>query len=117
MEIGVDIEEISRFEGKTLENDSTFLNKIFTENELDYCFSKSLPAQHLAARFCAKEAAIKALNNLTGKIVPHSKIEVINKTDGSPCLNLIDEKNINIKVSLSHTKIQAIAFVVAEMKV
>ena len=54
-QVGVDIEEISRFENKTLENDSHFLYKIYTQNELDYCFSNAQPARHLAARFCAKE--------------------------------------------------------------
>ena len=38
MFIGVDIEDISRFENKTLDNDSRFLLRIFTQNELDYCF-------------------------------------------------------------------------------
>ena len=40
MKIGCDIEENSRFEGKTLENDEKFLKRIFSEAELSYCFSK-----------------------------------------------------------------------------
>ena len=41
--LGIDIEEISRFQNKP--KDSTFLKKIFTKNELEYCFKKKDPAQ------------------------------------------------------------------------
>ena len=41
--IGVDIEDISRFLSKTLENDSKFLYRIFTQNEIDYCFQAKNP--------------------------------------------------------------------------
>ena len=54
-------------DNKTIENDFHFLNKIYTENELDYCFSNAQPARHLAARFCAKEAVVKALSNILNK--------------------------------------------------
>ena len=113
MEIGVDIEEISRFEGKTMGTDSHFLNKIFTPRELDYCFSQGVPAQHLAARFCAKEAVIKALNNIIDEIIPCNGIEVLNRKDGSPYINLLKPIiDVDIKISLSHTKNEAIAFAV-----
>ena len=76
---GLDIEEIERF--KKYENDinSKFLNRIFTKNELDYCFSKKNPAQHLTARFCAKEASIKAIFSLENKKLFFKQIEIINK--------------------------------------
>ena len=51
--IGTDIEENSRFEGKTLENSKNFLERIYTKKELEYCFSCVNSAQHLCARFCA----------------------------------------------------------------
>ena len=40
MGIGIDIENISRFEKLKLSKNDRFLNKIFTKVELDYCFSK-----------------------------------------------------------------------------
>ena len=40
LNIGVDIEDNSRFENKTLKKDEKFLRKIFTQNELDYCYQK-----------------------------------------------------------------------------
>lgn len=77
IEIGVNIEDISRFEGYSLEYDFDFLNSIFSPNELDYCFSQSKPAKHLT-RFCAKEAFFKAVSgfNMDFKF---NEIKVLNK--------------------------------------
>ena len=114
--IGVDIEDISRFKSKTLENDSKFLYKIFTQNELDYCFKNSNPAPHLAARYCAKEATVKALSNMGSKTIGYSKIEISKNENNSVYINiLIDElKNYKYSLSISHEKEKAIAFVVIE---
>ena len=113
---GVDIEDISRFEGKTLENDSKFLLRIFTQNELDYCFKNANPAPHLTARYCAKEATVKALSNLYKGTIGYSKIEILKNENGSVYINiLIDElKKYNYSLSISHEKEKAIAFVVVE---
>lgn len=115
MQTGVDIEDISRFKGKTLENDARFLNRVYTQNELEYCFSKKLPEKHLAARFCAKEAVIKALSNILNKKLSYSQIEILNTPNGAPYVNLLDEKkDIKISLSLSHDRDKAIAFVIAQ---
>ena len=63
-EIDVDIEKIERFKNKTLENDAHFLKTIFTDTELEYSFSDGHHAQHLCARFCAKEATIKSMKTI-----------------------------------------------------
>lgn len=114
MNIGCDIEDISRFENKTLEKDSKFLNRIFTKNELDYCFKNKNYAAHLTARYCAKEAVVKALSAIYPKIIPYSKIEILKFDNGAPYVNiLIDElKNYNFSLTISHEKEKAIAFVV-----
>ena len=114
--IGVDIEDISRFKDKTLENDSKFLSRIFTQEELDYCFKNSNPAPHLTARFCAKEAVVKALSNLYNDTIGYSKIEILKNKNGSVYINiLIDElKKYNYSLSISHEKEKAVAFVVIE---
>lgn len=49
--IGVDIEPSLRFRDLDRKESGNFLTKIFTEKEMNYCFSKKAPAQHLAARF------------------------------------------------------------------
>lgn len=105
--IGVDIEKIERFKS-VKEN---LLKRIFTEGEIAFCFKSANPAQHLTARFCAKEAAFKAL---PFKEIAFKNIEVISAADGNPSLIIHDEraKDLDIKLSLSHTLDTAIAFVV-----
>lgn len=113
--IGVDIESISRFEKKTLERDFDFLASIFTEKELKYCFSRSRPAKHLAVRYCAKEAAIKALGQRLCNPIVYSQIEIENLPNGEPHIRIInadsDADNIRLQVSMAHEKEKAIAFV------
>ena len=114
--VGVDIGDISRFKNKTLENDLNFLKRIFTSKELEYCFKNANPAPHLAARYCAKEAVVKALSNLYNKTIGYSNIEILKNENGSVCVNmLIDElKKYNYSLSISHEKDKAIAFVMIE---
>lgn len=109
--IGVDIESVSRFKGLDRKKDKNFLDKIFTEKEMDYCFSKKEPSQYLSVRFAAKEAIIKAINSLKGKASILDKIEIGNDMNGIPLVNL---KGYNIKISLSHCEDKAIAFVIVE---
>ena len=110
--VGVDIEEISRFEefGK----DNPFLDKIYTEKEKEYCFSKKKPAQHLAVRFAGKEAVIKALNSLEYSFSNFKKIEISNSKNGVPKVKINQQgfEEMKIAISLSHCKDKAIAFAV-----
>jgi len=104
--IGVDIEKVSRFSRKKFEKNIKFYQKIFSKDEINYCLSKANPYPHFTTRFCAKEAAIKALKNRELKL---SDIEIIMK-NGTPYLQLpIKRKSL---VSLSHTNEFAIAVVV-----
>lgn len=104
--MGIDIEDISRFSDKKYKKNKLFYHKIFTKDEIKYCLNKSNPYPHFAVRFCAKEAAIKALN---GKITELKKIEVKMK-NSKPTLRLPGGKR-GI-VSISHTKRYAIAIVI-----
>lgn len=99
MKIGIDMEEISRFEGK----DDAFLKRIFSAEEIEYCLSKSRPAEHFCARFCAKEALVKALSD---KSLKYNKIVIVNDENGKPHMKYKDHK---IEVSLSHCKDYACA--------
>ena len=109
--IGTDIEEIERFKDKSRENDFHFLNKIFTEKELDYCFKDKQSAQHLCVRFCAKEAVVKALSEFNITDVYYSDIEILNHENGSPYCKIAKYPDIKIKLSLSHSKTYAVATV------
>ena len=103
--IGTDIEEISRFEKNKYNKKKSFYEKIFSQNEIEYCLSKLTPYPHFTARFCAKEAAIKALKD--PKILL-SDIEIRMK-NSVPVLSLPNGKTG--MVSIAHTKNYAIAFV------
>ncbi len=109
--LGIDIEDISRFENKDLAKDKKFLEKIFTPSELDYCYSFKNYAEHLCARFCVKEAVIKVL---AYKGIKHSKlnnIEVYKGELGEPYVRLLncEYSNITIDISIAHEKTKAIA--------
>lgn len=107
--IGTDIEEVERFNNKTKDNNERFLNRIFTKNELDYCFSKKNFAQHLCARFCAKEAVYKALSELDIKDVYLKDIEILKKDNFIPFAKIEKYPNLKIRLSLSHTRKYACA--------
>ena len=110
--IGTDIEEVSRFACKTLENDYKFLSRIFTSNELDYCYKNINPETHLCARFCAKEAVIKALSGLNISDVYYKDIEISKFENGRPYVILEKYPNLDIKTSISHCKKYATATVI-----
>ena len=112
--IGVDIESISRFSNVKSMNDK-FLNTFMTEREIDYCFSKESPFPHIAARFAGKEAIIKALSGLSVRNVSFKDIEVTNDKHGTPSASIRFRRklNIQIKLSLTHSEDNAIAFAIA----
>ncbi len=112
---GVDIIEIDRVKESIEQLGDKFLNRVFTDKEIEYCESKKKQKyQHYAARFAAKEAAFKAVS---GKIddkysVCWKDFEVTNDEQGRPNIKLvgIDEKSIeNIDISISHCKKYAVA--------
>lgn len=112
---GVDIIEIDRIKESIEQLGDKFLNRVFTDKEIEYCESrKNQKYQHYAARFAAKEAAFKAVS---GQIddkynVCWKDFEVTNDEQGRPSIKLvgIDEKSIeNIDISISHCKKYAVA--------
>jgi len=114
---GIDIIEVNRIQESIETLGETFLNKVFTEKEIEYCESKKMQKyQSYAARFAAKEAVFKALSkDLNGRNeITWKNIEVLNEESGRPIVNLIDIKQeiISIDISLSHVKETAIASVV-----
>ena len=105
MNIGIDIEEISRFTKIKYKEHQNFYEKIFSLNEINYCLQKADPYPHFAVRFCAKEAAIKALGD---KKIGLKDVEVVMK-NRKPSLKILGEQKA--QVSLSHSQHTAIAIV------
>jgi len=58
--VGIDLLEIDRME-RALERHPRLAERVFTADEREYAARKGRPARHLAARFAAKEAVVKAL--------------------------------------------------------
>ena len=116
---GTDIIETDRI--KDAIKSDTFIKKIFTEKEIDYCESKKDPAriQSYAARFAAKEAIFKAISKVLHLDygIEWTSIEILKEETGRPYVNLkIENKkkqNLKIDVSLSHIKDYAVATAVA----
>jgi holo-[acyl-carrier protein] synthase len=110
MDIGIDIEEVKRFI-KYVKNKES-LNRVFTEEEMLYSFSRKKAAQHLAARFAAKEAVWKALSTKNKKLVT-TDISVKNAKNGKPLIYIKNKKYKMVNVSLSHTSKYVVAVAIA----
>ena len=85
--IGIDIEEVARVGDLVTRYGERFITRIFTDDEADYCLRRRVPAQHLAARFSAKEAAMKALGTGRARGVLWRDVEVVRR-GGPPQLAL-----------------------------
>lgn len=100
--IGIDIEEIKRFQKRPHSKYRSLYAKIFSKNEIAYCLKSPHPAASFAARFAAKEACVKAAG---GTVRAMGEIEILMR-QGRPVGMLKKKKFL---VSLSHTKTHAIA--------
>lgn len=115
---GTDIIEIERIKKAIETNENRFLNQVYTKNEILYCEErKNAKFQHYAARFAAKEATFKVLNQfMENKYdISWKNIEITNNKSGKPQVNLINCVFKMIKsfdISISHCKEYAVANVV-----
>jgi len=103
--IGIDLVEIKRLKSAIDKWGDDFLNRVFTKHEIEYSMDKRFPYQHLAARFAAKEAIMKAFG--TGQ-VSFKDIEIINDKFGKPSCKIHNKKN-KVYLSITHTDKYAVA--------
>jgi holo-[acyl-carrier protein] synthase len=103
--VGLDLLEIERLE-RALARRPALAKRLFTDRERAYAASRGRPGQHLAARFCAKEAVAKALGLEAWSF---TDVEVISG-DGPPEIQLhgaVAERarqlGVQVRVSLTHT--------------
>lgn len=115
--LGVDLIEVERIE-RALERRPSLRERLFTDRELEACAARARPGRHLAARFAAKEAALKALG-IGG--LRMREVEVIGGVDRPPSLDLhggvaaeAARQGVRLEVSLSHSRELATAIVIAE---
>jgi holo-[acyl-carrier protein] synthase len=128
--MGVDLVSLSTFEALVAERGSRFVEATFTAGERRYAERDALgpAAQHLAARYAAKEAALKALDHAAGALgipppaVPLPTIEVVRDGRGRPALALHDQAAALAEqtgadralLTISHDGDTAVAVVVLE---
>lgn len=85
--LGIDATDIPRIAAAVERYGERFLRRVFTEAEIAYCTRRRNPAPHLAGRFAAKEAAMKALGTGHSRGVLWKDIEVF-RAGGPPQLRL-----------------------------
>jgi holo-[acyl-carrier protein] synthase len=120
--IGIDIIEVARIR-EVLLRTPRFGERVFTPAERDYCDGRgAVAAQHYAARFAAKEAALKALQTGWRGGISWQDVEIASRDSGAPYLilhgpvkALFDSSGATAAhLSMSHTSEHAIAQVVLE---
>jgi holo-[acyl-carrier protein] synthase len=110
LRVGLDVVEVNQVRGSLRQFGQRYLGRLFTEDEIGYAFqAREQCAERLAARFAAKEAAIKAFS-LSEVGVSWRDIEVRKHPDGGCRLALHGEAAreaarlgvTDIALSLSH---------------
>ncbi|HVQ76869.1 MAG TPA: holo-ACP synthase [Candidatus Binatia bacterium] len=86
--IGVDLAQIPRMRRVLERWEERFLQRVFTEREIAYCRRRRDPVPHLAARFAAKEAVLKALGTGLQMGVNWREIEVCRERGQAPTVVL-----------------------------
>jgi holo-[acyl-carrier protein] synthase len=114
--VGLDLLDIARLE-RSLERRPRLAERLFTEEERRYAAGRARPGQHLAARFCAKEAVAKSLGLRGWSFLD---VEIVSGEGGPPRAHLTggaarraEELGVEPRISLTHTDTTAGAVAVA----
>jgi holo-[acyl-carrier protein] synthase len=120
--LGLDIAEVDRIEEAIARHGAPFLERLFTPAEVSYCERHKNRYERYAARFAAKEAAMKALGTGWSRGVRWRDIEVAREPGGKPTLHLAGEARQiadrlgvkNISLTITHSGNLALAQVIFE---
>ena len=115
--LGCDVIEVERIRGVLERQGERFLQRVFTDEERDYCFGHKYPHRHLAARFSAKEAVSKAFTTGIGAELGWRSVSVYHGSRREPLVRLDEQGRAllaqvgatDVLVSLSHTDTVAMA--------
>lgn len=118
--IGTDIIECDRIGQMLQKHGDTFLQRVFTPEEISYCSRHQIPDQHYAGRWAAKEAVLKVLGTGWAKGIQWTDVEVVRDAAGAPSIllhnraaEIAEERHIRcVLISISHCKAFATAFAV-----
>lgn len=120
LRVGVDLVNVERLRRLLAEHADRHA-ELFTPAELDYCRGKRRRDEHLAARFAAKEAVLKAFGTGFSQRMRFTEVEVLNERSGRPRVRLTGSAASfaerhglsQLDVSLSHTEGLALAHAVS----
>jgi holo-[acyl-carrier protein] synthase len=120
LRVGVDLVDVERLR-RLLAEHADRHEELFTAAELEYCEGKRRRHEHLAARFAAKEAVLKAFGTGISQRMRFTEVEVLNERSGRPRVRLrgsvasFAERHglSQLDVSLSHTEGMALAHAVS----
>lgn len=118
---GVDLVDVARIADMIQQHEDRFLERCFTAQERAYAHDRKRRDEHLAARFAAKEAVLKAMGTGWRSGIAWTDVEITLEPSGAPRVRLsgvaaeiASEKGITAwLVSLSHAGGFAMASVVA----
>jgi len=118
--IGIDVVKIPKIEKSINDYSERFLNRIYTEREMEYCGARGNPAIHYAGTFAAKEAAYKSISTVID-VLRWKEIEVCRNVEGRPRIALHGQTFelcakagiAEILVSISHSEDAAVAQCIA----
>jgi holo-[acyl-carrier protein] synthase len=119
---GIDITEVPRIAAAIERFGERFLNRVYTTKEIAYCRSKKNAVERFAARFAAKEAAMKAIGTGLRQGVTWHDVEVGHEPGGRPTIIFSGRAAefaaklgaTRVHLSLTHSEQTAIASVVLE---
>lgn len=97
---GLDMASVSRFKAAAQRQGMPFLKRLFTSSELRYCLDKKMKYEHLAARFAAKEAFMKAVGISRRQSLRFKEIEIRRRNNGKPYIFLSSSARRFFKISV-----------------
>lgn len=120
--MGVDIIEVPRVRAAIERFGERFLRRLFTPGEIRYCESKANKYERFAARFAAKEAALKAIGTGLSRGISWQDVEVVREPSGRPTLAFTGKAaefakrlgSQRASISITHTELVAFAQVILE---
>jgi holo-[acyl-carrier protein] synthase len=119
--MGIDLAEVPRIANMVKRWGDRFTRRVFTDGEREYALSRGNAASHLAARFAAKEAVLKAFGTGLGSRMRWTDVEIVKERSGRPLVELHGEVAAlaerrglsDLDVSVAHSEGLAVAHAVA----
>jgi holo-[acyl-carrier protein] synthase len=114
---GIDIVSNRRIEKAVERFRDRFFQRVYTENEINYCKSRKEFISCISARFACKEAVLKAYYQAFSEVLPFRNIEILGEFGKPATVNIIGDKHKGeywINISISHERDYSVAVAVIQ---